>query len=277
MNLHVPESLGGPGSPRSTECSSARSCTGAAPASGRRSSRTASAPGRCSSPAPTSRRRRGSRRSSRSRFSARSASREPDAGSDVARMKTTAERARRRVRPQRLEDLHHQRRRATWTVVFAKTDPTKGHRGISAFVVPMDTPGVQIEKHLDKMGQRSTDTSAFALTDVVVPVENRHRRGGRRLQDRHEDAGLHATGHRGRGGRRRSGRLRARRRVREGTRDLRRPDRDAPGRQLPHRRHGDRDRGGTAARAGSRRGCTTRASARRSSRRSRSGSPRTRR
>ena len=44
---------------------------------------------------------------------------------------------------------------------------------MSAFVVPMDTPGVTIEKHLDKMGQRATDTSAFALTDVVVPAENR--------------------------------------------------------------------------------------------------------
>ena len=62
---------------------------------------------------------------------------------------------------------------AAWTVVFAKTDADKGHRGISAFVVPMDTPGVKLEKHLDKMGQRSTDTSAFALNDVVVPVENR--------------------------------------------------------------------------------------------------------
>ena len=62
---------------------------------------------------------------------------------------------------------------AGWTVVFAKTDPEQGHRGISAFVVPMDTPGVTIEKHLDKMGQRSTDTSAFALTDVVVPAANR--------------------------------------------------------------------------------------------------------
>jgi acyl-CoA dehydrogenase len=62
---------------------------------------------------------------------------------------------------------------ATWTVVFAKTDPSKGHRGISAFIVPMVTPGVVIEKHLDKMGQRSTDTSAFALTDVVVPAANR--------------------------------------------------------------------------------------------------------
>src|SRR5439155_9392453 len=62
---------------------------------------------------------------------------------------------------------------AAWTVVFAKTDPSKGHRGMSAFVVPMDTQGVEIEKHLDKMGQRATDTSAFALTDVVVPVANR--------------------------------------------------------------------------------------------------------
>jgi acyl-CoA dehydrogenase len=62
---------------------------------------------------------------------------------------------------------------AAWTVVFAKTDPSKGHKGMSAFIVPMDTPGVQMEKHLDKMGQRSTDTSAFALTDVVVPAANR--------------------------------------------------------------------------------------------------------
>ena len=63
--------------------------------------------------------------------------------------------------------------RAAWTVVFAKTDPTKGHRGLSAFVVPMDAEGVTVEKHLDKMGQRATDTSAFSLQDVVVPAENR--------------------------------------------------------------------------------------------------------
>jgi acyl-CoA dehydrogenase len=37
----------------------------------------------------------------------------------------------------------------------------------------MDTPGVTIEKHLDKMGQRSTDTSAFAMSDVKVPAANR--------------------------------------------------------------------------------------------------------
>ena len=62
---------------------------------------------------------------------------------------------------------------AAWIVVFAKTDPAADHRGISAFVVPMDTKGVTIEKHLDKMGQRATDTSAFSFSDVVVPAANR--------------------------------------------------------------------------------------------------------
>ena len=44
---------------------------------------------------------------------------------------------------------------------------------MSAFVVPMDAPGVTIEKHLDKMGQRSTDTTAFSMVDVAVPAANR--------------------------------------------------------------------------------------------------------
>jgi acyl-CoA dehydrogenase len=62
---------------------------------------------------------------------------------------------------------------AEWAVVFAKTDPAAGRRGMSAFVVEMGSAGVTIEKHLEKMGQRATDTSAFALTDVRVPMENR--------------------------------------------------------------------------------------------------------
>ena len=98
---------------------------------------------------------------------------EPDAGSDVARMKTTAERRGDEYVLNGSKTFITNAGYAAWTVVFAKTAPDEGHRGISAFVVPMDTPGVQIEKHLDKMGQRATDTSAFALTDVVVPAGNR--------------------------------------------------------------------------------------------------------
>jgi acyl-CoA dehydrogenase len=98
---------------------------------------------------------------------------EPDAGSDVARMKTTADRRGDEYVLNGSKTFITNAGRASWTVVFAKTDPSRGHRGISAFVVPMDAPGVHIEKHLDKMGQRATDTSAFALQDVVVPVANR--------------------------------------------------------------------------------------------------------
>src|SRR6187455_3033755 len=98
---------------------------------------------------------------------------EPDAGSDVARMKTTAERRGDEYVLNGSKTFITNAGHAAWTVVFAKTDPTKGHRGLSAFIVPMDAPGVTVEKHLDKMGQRATDTSAFSLQDVVLPAANR--------------------------------------------------------------------------------------------------------
>jgi acyl-CoA dehydrogenase len=98
---------------------------------------------------------------------------EPGAGSDVASLKTTAVRDGDEYVLNGSKTFITNAGYASWTVVFAKTDPKGGHRGMSAFVVPMDTPGVTIEKHLDKMGQRSTDTSAFALQDVRVPAENR--------------------------------------------------------------------------------------------------------
>src|SRR5712691_831693 len=87
---------------------------------------------------------------------------EPDAGSDVARIKTTAERRGDEYVLNGSKMFITNAGHAAWTVVFAKTDRSKGHRGLSAFVVPMTADGVTIEKHLDKMGQRSTDTSAFA-------------------------------------------------------------------------------------------------------------------
>jgi acyl-CoA dehydrogenase len=98
---------------------------------------------------------------------------EPGAGSDVARMKTTAVRRGDEYVLNGSKTFITNAGHAAWSVVFAKTDPAAGRRGISAFVVPMDSPGVTIEKHLEKMGQRATDTSAFALHDVRVPAENR--------------------------------------------------------------------------------------------------------
>src|SRR4051812_37073319 len=98
---------------------------------------------------------------------------EPGAGSDVAALKTTAVRDGDEYVLNGSKTFITNAGYAAWTVVFAKTDPAKGHRGMSAFVVPMDLPGVTIEKHLEKMGQRATDTPAFALNDVRVPAENR--------------------------------------------------------------------------------------------------------
>src|SRR5215210_1720038 len=98
---------------------------------------------------------------------------EPDAGSDVARINTVAERRGDEYVLNGSKTFITNAGHAAWTVVFAKTDSRKGHRGLSAFIVPMEAPGVTVEKHLDKMGQRATDTSAFGLTDVVVPAANR--------------------------------------------------------------------------------------------------------
>ncbi|MEX2645673.1 MAG: acyl-CoA dehydrogenase family protein, partial [Gaiellaceae bacterium] len=98
---------------------------------------------------------------------------EPDAGSDVARIRTTAVRQGDDYVLNGSKTFISNAGHAAWTVVFAKTDAGPGHRGLSAFVVPMDAPGVTVEQHLDKMGQRSTDTSAFSLQDVVVPAANR--------------------------------------------------------------------------------------------------------
>jgi acyl-CoA dehydrogenase len=98
---------------------------------------------------------------------------EPDAGSDAARIKTVAERRGDEYVLNGSKMFITNAGHAAWSVVFASTDRSKGHKGLSAFVVPMDAEGATIEKHLDKMGQRATDTSAFALNDVVVSAANR--------------------------------------------------------------------------------------------------------
>src|SRR6202166_2382100 len=98
---------------------------------------------------------------------------EPGAGSDVASLKTTAVRDGDEYVLNGSKTFITNAGYAASTVVFANTAPKGGAKGMSAFIVPMDAPGVTIEQHLEKMGQRATDTSAFALQDVRVPVENR--------------------------------------------------------------------------------------------------------
>jgi acyl-CoA dehydrogenase len=98
---------------------------------------------------------------------------EPGAGSDVAALQTTAVRRGDEYVLNGSKMFVTNAGHAAWTIVFAKTDRAVGHRGISAFLVPMDADGVVVEAHLDKMGQRASDTSAIALSDVVLPEANR--------------------------------------------------------------------------------------------------------
>ncbi len=98
---------------------------------------------------------------------------EPNAGSDVSGIQTTAVRQGDEYVINGSKMFITNAGHAAWMVVFASTDKSKGQRGLSAFIVPSDTDGVTIEKHLDKMGQRATDTSAVAFSDVKIPVGNR--------------------------------------------------------------------------------------------------------
>src|SRR3954447_5208433 len=98
---------------------------------------------------------------------------EPGAGSDVSAIKTTARRNRDDYVLTGSKMFITNAGQAAWFVVFASTEPEAGHRGLSAFVVPADSDGVVVEQHLDKLGQRATDTSALAFQDVRVPVANR--------------------------------------------------------------------------------------------------------
>ena len=61
---------------------------------------------------------------------------------------------------------------ASLYVVFALTDPEKGARGMSAFIVPRETPGITIGKEEDKMGHRASNTVELFFEDVKIPAGN---------------------------------------------------------------------------------------------------------
>jgi alkylation response protein AidB-like acyl-CoA dehydrogenase len=96
---------------------------------------------------------------------------EPDAGSDVASMKTRAvKRGDKYVLSGTKYWISNAGISDVYTV-FAKTDPDAGHRGISAFVVERDW-GVQVPKYEHKMGMRGSPTGEVLLDEVEVPAEN---------------------------------------------------------------------------------------------------------
>lgn len=98
---------------------------------------------------------------------------EPEAGSDATSQRTTA-----------IEDGDHyilngtknwitNGNTATYYLVIAQTYPEKGHKGINAFIVEKNWPGVVVGRKEDKLGIRGSDTHSIMFQDVKVPKENR--------------------------------------------------------------------------------------------------------
>ena len=98
---------------------------------------------------------------------------EPGAGSDVSAIQTTAVRHGDEYVLNGSKMFITNAGQAAWYVVFASTNPEAGHRGLSAFLIPAASDGVVVERHLDKLGQRATDTSALAFQEVRVPASSR--------------------------------------------------------------------------------------------------------
>jgi acyl-CoA dehydrogenase len=97
---------------------------------------------------------------------------EPDAGSDVAGMKTRAVKQGDKYILNGSKCFITNGTYADWFTVYAKTDPEAGHRGMSAFVVDANADGVTVDKKEDKMGQRASNTATISFNDVEVPAEN---------------------------------------------------------------------------------------------------------
>jgi alkylation response protein AidB-like acyl-CoA dehydrogenase len=94
---------------------------------------------------------------------------EPDAGSDVAGIKTRAVRDGDEWVINGSKTYITNGHRSDVIVLVTKTDPDAGYDGFTLFLVPMNAPGVIREKRLKKLGMRSSDTALLAFQDVRVP------------------------------------------------------------------------------------------------------------
>ncbi len=98
---------------------------------------------------------------------------EPGAGSDVAAMASTARRTGDKYILNGEKMWISLASKAHHFLVVAKTDPDRGHHGMSAFIVTSDMPGVTTGDIHGKLGVRAGSTGWVAMQDVEVPVENR--------------------------------------------------------------------------------------------------------
>lgn len=97
---------------------------------------------------------------------------EPQAGSDASALKTRAVRTASGWVLNGTKQFITSGKNADTAIVFAVTDPAAGKKGISAFIVPTDTPGYRVASIEDKLGQNLSDTAQIAFENLELPAEN---------------------------------------------------------------------------------------------------------
>ena len=98
---------------------------------------------------------------------------EPEAGSDATSQRTTAEDKGDHYLLNGTKNWITNGKSASTYLVIAQTDVSKGSRGINAFIVEKNWPGVIVGAKENKLGIRGSDTHTILFNDVIVPKENR--------------------------------------------------------------------------------------------------------
>jgi len=98
---------------------------------------------------------------------------EPDAGSDAASIRTRARRDGDHYIINGAKQFITSGKNGKVAILFAVTDPEAGKNGLSAFIVPTDTPGFRIVRVEEKLGQHASDTCQLAFDDMRVPASQR--------------------------------------------------------------------------------------------------------
>jgi alkylation response protein AidB-like acyl-CoA dehydrogenase len=98
---------------------------------------------------------------------------EPQAGSDASSIATRASREGEHYILSGTKQFITSGRSADVAIVFAVTNADAGKKGISAFIVPTNTPGYVVSRVEDKMGQHSSDTAQIVLDNLKLPADHR--------------------------------------------------------------------------------------------------------
>lgn len=98
---------------------------------------------------------------------------EPQAGSDASNLKTRARRDGDHYVIDGAKQFITSGKNGQVVIVFAVTDPDAGKKGITAFIVPTDTPGYEVIRVEEKLGLNASDTCQIAFNDMRVPAELR--------------------------------------------------------------------------------------------------------